>query len=76
MVKSKVEKLLVFILVFILFTFVTIGNVSLRCIFGETQIPHKVIQLEESMTVGSHKKDRQILKVFLEFHQQSLALSH
>ena len=28
------------------------------------------------MTVGSHKKDRHILKVFLNFHQQSLALGH
>ena len=26
------------------------------------------------MTVGSHKKDHQILKTFLGFHQQSLAL--
>ena len=24
----------------------------------------------------SHKKDRQILKVFFDFHHQSLALSH
>ena len=28
------------------------------------------------MTVGPHKKDRKILKIFLEFHQQSLALGH